>query len=94
MDRSEAALWGRLFVNRKNGLPREVARYLLDIAFPPKDKARMHALAAKNRDGTIWPEELRELDNYVKVGDLLAILKSKARLALKQTAARARTLPG
>jgi hypothetical protein len=83
-EQSEATLFSRLFTNGKNGLTREVARYILGITFSDEDKARMHELAGKNQEGTIAPGELRELDSYVKMGDLVAILKSKARLALKQ----------
>jgi len=87
---SEAALFGRLFVNGKHGLTLEVARYILGLSFSEEDKARMRELAGKNREGTISPEELRELDDYVKVGDLVAILKSKARTALKKKGSKPR----
>ena len=43
----------------------------------------MKALARKNREGRISCAELNELDSYVKAGDLLAILQSKARKLLK-----------
>jgi hypothetical protein len=91
---SEAALFGRLFVNDKHRLTTEVARYILDLAFSEEDKARMHELAGKNREGTISPKELRELDDYVKVGDLVAILKSKARMALKKKGPKPQHLHG
>lgn len=80
---TEAAIFGRVFVNGKQTLPPALARHLLGLRFAPEDEARMHELAAKNQAGRISPEELRELDSYIKVGDLVAILQSKARKALK-----------
>ena len=54
----------------------------MGLAFSQEDKERMKDLARKNRQGEISHEELRELDGYVKAGDLLAILQSKARKLL------------
>jgi hypothetical protein len=45
----------------------------------------MHELAVKNKQGRISTEERDELDSYIKVGDLLAILQSKARKILKKS---------
>jgi hypothetical protein len=45
----------------------------------------MHNLAVKSQEGRLSPEELAELDSYIKVGDLLAILQSKARKVLKKS---------
>ena len=43
----------------------------------------MNRLAAKNRQGKLKPEEVVELDNYIRVGQTLGILQSKARRSLK-----------
>ena len=61
----------------------EIARQILKLAFSEQDRARMHTLAVKNQEGQLSSEEREELDNYIKVGDLLAILQSKARKLLK-----------
>ncbi len=45
----------------------------------------MHALAEKARQGTLTPEEQQEVDNYERVGHYLAILQSKARIALRDS---------
>jgi hypothetical protein len=45
----------------------------------------MHELAEKNQEGLLAEAEKEILDNYIKVGDLLAILQSKARKALKRS---------
>jgi hypothetical protein len=81
---SEAAIVGRVFTNGKEALAPELARHILALAFSEEDKARMTELATKNQEGAISPEEKEELFNYIKVGDLLALLQSKARKALKK----------
>ena len=85
---SEAALWGRLFDPTSQELPPEVARYILTLSFPETDIARMHKLAEKARRGTLTLEEQVELDNYEHVGNVLSLMKSKARKALKRSADR------
>jgi hypothetical protein len=81
---SEVTILSRLLLNGQGGGTPEFARYLLSLEFSDEDKARMHELAVKNQAGTISPQELRELDGYLKAGDLLAILQSKARMALQK----------
>ena len=70
-----------------NGMSNTLARQVLKLEFSEQEKERMHELAAKNQEGRLSKQEGEELDNYVKVGDLLAILQSKARKLLKQTPA-------
>jgi hypothetical protein len=57
----------------------ELTQRILELRCPDQDVARMHELAAKNQEGTITLTEREELDADVIVGDLLAILHSKAR---------------
>ena len=59
------------------------ARHDLTLGFGLKDEARMHALAERCRDGRLTAAERKEYDNFIQVGDLLAILHSKARIHLK-----------
>jgi len=66
----------------KTELNEAAARYLLAIGFSPEDRDRMQVLAQKARDGTLTPDEEQEVDNYERVGHYLAILQSKARLAM------------
>jgi hypothetical protein len=80
---SEAAIFGRVFVDGRHRLTPELAQHILTLEFNDEDKARMHELAVKNQEGCISPEELRDLDSYIKVADLVAILQSKARKFLR-----------
>ena|SRR5438445_577034 len=80
---SEAAIFARFWDSRAT-LPQAVARYVVRLGFNDEDKARMHELAARNREGRLTAAEREELDNFIKAGDLLAIVQSKARRALKR----------
>lgn len=75
-------VWGRA------DLPPAVAEHVLTLGFTPADEARMHDLAARNRAGGLSADELAELDDYILVGDLIAVLQSKARRVLRVKAVR------
>ena len=63
-------------------LPKDVARYILDIHVSERDKARMHDLAVRNQVDTLTPAEKEEMHAFGKATTLLSILKSKARRTL------------
>lgn len=48
----------------------------------------MNALAQKNQAGELTPEEQAELHCYLRVGNLLDLLHSKARLSMKRQQVR------
>jgi hypothetical protein len=81
---SQAAIFARVWDTEDGIIPGNVARFIARLEFSKQDQARMHELAAKNQDGRLTPAELEELDNFVTVGDLLALLQSKARRVLKK----------
>jgi hypothetical protein len=65
-----------------------IARYVLRLGFSDSDRDRMHELARKNRSGELTVEEADILDGFIRVGDLIAILQSKARRYLSKKSAR------
>lgn len=79
---TEAQIWTRIIMQDKNGLSPEVALSLLNLTFGEHDKARMNGLAQKNQEGTLTDDERKELELYVKVGDVLSLLHLKARKSL------------
>ncbi len=85
----ESAIWGRLIGPEKPKLSPETARSILELEFSEKDKARMHELAAKARAGTLSVEECEEVETYSRVGSILGIMKSKARMTLKKAEKKA-----
>jgi hypothetical protein len=80
---SEASIWARLMETHQDDLSREAAEFLLAVDFPENDRKRMLQLADRSEAGSLTAEELAEFDGYLHVGNLLAVMKSRARLALK-----------
>ena len=76
---TEADIFSRIFEPEKPNLSAAAARSILQLDFPPTDRDRMNALADKARLGSLTPAEDRELNNFIHVGHLLAIMQSKAR---------------
>jgi len=80
---TEAAIFARIWEGNEGGLTLPVAEHVLKLEFNPADAARMQELVERNREGQLTATERAELDNFVKVGDVIAILQSKARKYLK-----------
>ncbi len=80
----EAAILTRLFGPDAPPLSLAAAEGILSLGFGAADKARMHDLAARAREGALTPDDQAEVEAYSRVGSLLGILKSKARRALKR----------
>jgi hypothetical protein len=59
------------------------ARAILDLSFSQADKDRMHQLLTKAKTGELTADATVEIDNYERVGHMLSLMKSKARLSLK-----------
>jgi len=83
---SEAAIWTRLMQPERDDLSADAARSILRITFTEDDKKRMHELALKAQEGNLSESERVEIDNYCRVGRLLDLMHSKARLSLKKAA--------
>lgn len=82
---TETAILGRMIEPDKALLSPDAARYILGLDFDESDRGRMNALSEKARDGALSVDERDELENYVRVGHLLALMQSKARNSLKRS---------
>ena len=80
----EPVIWARLIQAQKREISTEVARYLLTIEFGESDRERMQYLADRSEAGAIAPDEQAEFDSYLHVGNLLAVMQSKARVVLRE----------
>jgi hypothetical protein len=76
---SEAAILARILQADERQLTPEAARYLLSMKLPPADEDRVNQLSAKAREGSLTEAETQELDSYLHIGSLLAVMQSKAR---------------
>jgi hypothetical protein len=83
---TEAAILARLIEVGQDELPPGVAEYLLSICFAERDTARMNELSELAREGKLTGQEQAELDSYIHVGNLLAVMQSKGRRALRRSA--------
>lgn len=79
---NEMTILARILENNRGRLSQSLARYILELGFSDQDQARMHDLVVRNQNDELSPAEKEELFAFGKAGDLLAILKSKARRAL------------
>lgn len=59
------------------------ANVVLRWSFNDDAKQRMEDLATRNGRGVLTEAEREELEAYIKVGQVVAILQAKARLTLK-----------
>jgi hypothetical protein len=78
---SDAAIFSRIW-DISGPMTADVARQVLNLRFDPSDIARTHELAERCRSGLITEQEEQEYDTLIRVGDLLAVMQSKARLTL------------
>ena len=80
----EAEIFSRVIDPANPTLTPEAARAVLQLGFVDRDHRRMAELSEKSNDGTLTEGERQELEGYVFVGDVLAMLKSKARASLQR----------
>ena len=51
---NEVTILARILGNERGQLPRDLARYILDLGFSERDKARMHDLAVRNQNEDVY----------------------------------------
>jgi hypothetical protein len=80
----EAEILSRVIAPGEPNLPPDAAKLILTFDFGKEDRERMSQLAEKAREGTLTAEEQAETDCYERVGHFLSLLRSKARISLRQ----------
>jgi hypothetical protein len=76
----------RVLGNGRRKMSSVLARHILTLGFDEDDQKRMGELAERNQLGRLSGQERAELLEYVRAADVLALLHSQARLALKSRA--------
>jgi hypothetical protein len=84
----ESSIWERVVEPSWDDLSPEAANALLRLRFQQRDIDRMNELSALARDGALSEVQERELEMYNRVGHMLAIMQSKARMALNKPTGR------
>ena len=82
-ENSEVAILGRVLETQNGDLPAAVAQTWLKLCLPEADQARLLELSAKAKKAELPLDEQALLENYLHVGRLIDLMKSKARLSLK-----------
>lgn len=80
---SETAILKRVIEPEEGTMSPSAAREFLKLGFKEADHARMRELSAKAQEGTLTISEQDELDAYINVSHVIALLQSKARISLK-----------
>ena len=87
------AILERVIAPKLANFSEDVARAVLTWDFAGEDQERVENLSAKAQEGTLTPAERDELEEYVRVGNLLALLQSKARRSLDKSKLKSRSTP-
>jgi len=82
---TEADIISRLVNPTNPDLSPEAAESIIKLDFSVEDIQRMNILSDRAAEGTLGIDEQAELDAYERVGHLLTILKSKARVSLRHS---------
>lgn len=83
-DAQNVTVLDRLLDPLSRCLTHEGARELLELRADAVAQTRISELAEKCNEGLLTPEERREYETYVHLGNFIAILQAKARLLLRQ----------
>jgi hypothetical protein len=82
-EKSEPAIIARALRPHEGNLTRELAEHLLTLSLADTDKQAAKELSELSKTGSLTPEQEIELENYRRAGRLFELLKSKARLTLR-----------
>jgi hypothetical protein len=77
------SIWSRVIELSWASLPSDEARAVLKLKLKKRELARIEKLSALNRQGKLGEKERNELDAYVRIGRLLALMHSVARRSLR-----------
>jgi len=79
----DAEIFARVVNPEQGDLPPEMAEMVLNLDFQPSDRKTMQILSEKASQGELTESEREMLDGFIRVGHFLGMLKSKARVSLK-----------
>ena len=82
---NSTTLFRRVIEPESGSLTPDVARYVRDLAFKADDHARFESLSAKAQEGTLSEQESEELEGFLHIDSLLAIMRLKAERSLARS---------
>ena len=84
VENSEVGILSRVLDAQNGNLPREAAESWLALGLPERDRARLEELSRKAKEEALSCDDAVLLENYLHVGRLIDLMKSKARLSMAQ----------
>ena len=79
----DAAIIQRLVDPRRCGWTEQAAQAVLKLSLSAEDQLRASDLADKSNEGSLTAADQAELESYLRVGTLVDLMQSKARLFLR-----------
>jgi hypothetical protein len=79
---NDGTILARFLSNGDEPLPKDLARYIVDLTISKRDMARMHELAVRNQHDELTADEKAEMHAFGRAATVMSILKSKARRTL------------
>ena len=79
----DAAIMQRLVDPRRCGWTAQAAQAVLKLSLSAEDQLRASDLADKANEGSLTAADQAELESYLRVGTLVDLMQSKARLFLR-----------
>jgi hypothetical protein len=76
-------IFRRVIEPERGSFSKELAQFVMNLDFHGADHARYEELSAKAQEGTLSQPEAAELDSYLQVDSLLAVLRLKAERSLR-----------
>lgn len=83
------SILGRVLRNGRGTMSTTVARQVLKIGFDQAGQDRVADLLDRNSEGKLTTAEKAELNEFVRAANVVAILQSHARMALKRAGKKA-----
>jgi hypothetical protein len=84
MSSTQLDIWNRILIPDQGDLTPEAAAFIFRMDFTKSDRDRASQLNEKANEGTLTASERTELEEFIRVGDVLAAMQSKARRSLKR----------
>ena len=82
---NEVDIWTSVINPEEQDMSPEEANAILRWSFNEEANRRMEDLATRNGQGVLTEAEREELEAFINVGQVIAILQAKARLSLKRS---------
>lgn len=82
---TEVDIWQRVISPGNDSWNTAVAKSVLEFKFPDQDIQRMNELAHKAQAGNLSSAENNEAQTYDRIGLLIELMHSKARLSLRNS---------